>query len=150
MSFSLCLIKAANTLFMTVSNLLHYRLPKIHDQQSLMLRRHSVSIWGREQLAFSVSYNGSQYFVYDRLQHVALEITQDTRPSIFDTPLTLIFNMRQGGYRRLCSYAGGQQFVYDCLQPISGVITQGARPEIVDTLLTLIWRHCIVDICCHR
>ena len=61
-SVSCCLfpMKTANKLFMTVCNLLPPRIPKIHNQQLLMLRWRLFSRWGREHVAFSFSYKGSQ------------------------------------------------------------------------------------------
>jgi len=78
MSFSLFPIMAANTLFLTVCNLLPNRVPKIHNQQSLMHRWRSSSRWGSEHLVSSFSYKDGRYFVYDCLQPLALQITQDT------------------------------------------------------------------------
>jgi len=58
-----------------------------------------------EHVAFSFSYKGSQYFVFDCLQPVATQIAQDTQPTIVDAPLKLISKMGQGGYRGLsCLY----------------------------------------------
>jgi len=66
------------------------RLQKIHDPELLTLHWHSFSWWGRERFTFSFAYTGSQYFVYDNLQPIAPQITEDTWPRIFDAPLTLI------------------------------------------------------------
>ena len=87
---SLLCIKAANTLFMTICNLSPPRLPKIHDQELLMLCWRSFSWWGRECFTVSFAYKGSEYFVYDYLQSITHKITQDTLPRIVDTPLMLI------------------------------------------------------------
>jgi len=102
MSFSLFLIEVANALFMTVCNLLACWLPKIHDQQSLTLGRCTFSRLGREYVIVCFSYKDGQYFVFDRLQPVPLQITQDTWPTIFDAPLMLISKIGQAGYRGLC------------------------------------------------
>jgi len=72
-------------------------LTMMNGQQSLTLCWHSFSRWGREHVPFSFHYNGSQYFVYDYLQPFAPQITQDTRPTIFDAPLRFNFKMEQGG-----------------------------------------------------
>jgi len=60
-SLSLFSLKAANTLCMTVCNRSPPRLPKIQDQQSLMLGWHSFS--GCRRLCVSVCFyhHGSQY-----------------------------------------------------------------------------------------
>jgi len=87
---SLLPIKPANTAFMTICNLLTRRLPKIHDRGSLMHRCRSFSWWGRENCPVSFTYEGSQCFVYDNLQPIAQQITQDTWLRIVDVPLTLI------------------------------------------------------------
>jgi len=87
---SLFPIKAANTSLMTICNLSHHRLPMIHDYESLMLRWRSLSWWGRECFNVSFTNKGSQYFVYENLHSIALQITQDTWPRIVDVPLTLI------------------------------------------------------------
>jgi len=76
-------------------------LTMMEDQQLLMLRWQSFSKWGKEHFTFSFSYKGGQYFVYDCLQPVTPQITQDTRPTIVDALLRLILNMAQGGYRDL-------------------------------------------------
>jgi len=83
-------IKAANTSFMTICNLSPPILPRIHDQESLTLHWRSISWWGRKCFTFSVAYKGSQYFVYDNLQPIAPQISQDTWPRIIGAPLTFI------------------------------------------------------------
>ena len=91
-SMLLCLlpIKAANTSFMTICNLLPPRLPKIHNQESLTLHWHSFSWWGREHFTIIFDYKGSEYFVYDYFQPIAHNIIQDTWPRIVDPLLMLI------------------------------------------------------------
>jgi len=74
----------------------------IEAQQSFTLIWCSFSSWGRVRFTFCFSYKGTQYFVYDCLQPVAPQITQDTRPTIVDALLTLILMMGQGGNRYLC------------------------------------------------
>jgi len=90
MFFSRCPIKVANTLFMTVCNLLPYGLPKIHDQQLLMLHWCSFSRWGRESIEVCFAYKGGQKFIYKCLQPIGGVITPDARPNIVDAQLTLI------------------------------------------------------------
>jgi len=53
-------IQEANTSFMNVCNLSHPIWPKIHDQQSLMLRWRSISRWGRKGIAIYLAYKGGQ------------------------------------------------------------------------------------------
>jgi len=61
----------------------------MEGQPWLTLHPRSFSCWGREHFTFSFGYKGSQYFVYDYLQPVTHQITQDTWPRIVDAPLTL-------------------------------------------------------------
>ena len=77
-------IKAANTSFMTICNLLPPRLPKIHDRESLTLGWFSCSWWGRERFTSTFAYKGNQYFIYDCLHPITPQITQDTWPRIVD------------------------------------------------------------------
>jgi len=60
-----------------------------------MLRWRSFPRWGRDSSAYTFAYKGSQWFVYDCLQPVAPHITQDTRSTIVDAPLTLISKVAQ-------------------------------------------------------
>jgi hypothetical protein len=83
-------IKAAKTSVMAISNLSPRRLPKIHDQESLTLRWRSLSWCGREHFTVSFGDNGCENCVYDYLQPIAHEITQDTWPKTVDAQLTLI------------------------------------------------------------
>jgi len=86
---SLLPIKAANTLFMTICTLLPPRWLMIHDQEWLMLCWCWFSWRGMERFTLSFAYKGSKYFVFDNLQPIAYNITQDRWPRIFDAPLTL-------------------------------------------------------------
>jgi len=70
----------------------------MEDQQLLTLRWRPFSWWGREHFTFSFAYKDSQYFVYDYVQPIAAQITQDTWPRIVDAPLTLILMMGQGAF----------------------------------------------------
>jgi len=81
---------------MTVCNLSQPIVPKIHDQQLLTLRWRSFPRQGRERYSVFFAYNGRQWFVYDCLQPVAPHITKDTRLTIVDAQLTLIFKLTQG------------------------------------------------------
>ena len=82
-------------------NLSPCRLPKIHDQELLTLLWRSFSWQGRESFTFSFSYKGIQYFVYDYVQSIIPQITQDTWPQIVDAPWTLIFIIGQGAFHFL-------------------------------------------------
>jgi hypothetical protein len=73
----------------------------IEGEQLLTLHWHLFSRWGRERCTVSLAYQGSQDSIYDYLQTVAPQITQDTRLTIVNIPLTLIFMMAQGGYYNL-------------------------------------------------
>jgi hypothetical protein len=77
------------------------RVTIMKGQQSLTLRRHSFSSWGREHFTFSCAYQRSQYSVYEYLQPVIPQITNDTGPTIVNAALTLIFMMVQGRYDNL-------------------------------------------------
>jgi len=125
-------------------------LTMMQGEQSLTLCWCSLSRRGREHVASSLFYNGGQYIVHDCLQPVALQITQDTLPTIVDAPLTCIFKMGQDGITACFAYKGSQTFTYDCPQPIGSVITQDIGPKIVDAPLMLISMYCVVSICCHR
>jgi hypothetical protein len=65
----------------------------MQGQQFLMLYWRLLSRWGREHVAFSVSDNDSQYFLYYCLQPVTLQIAHDTRQTIIDAQLTLNIRM---------------------------------------------------------
>jgi len=138
---SLLRIKAANTSFMTICNLSHPRLPKVHDQALLRLCWSSCSWWGRECFTFSFTYKGSQYFIYDYLQHISPQITQDTWPIIVDAPLTLHWRSfswwGRGCYPLFLANKGSQYLVYDNVQPIAPPITQGTWLSIVEAPLKL-------------
>jgi len=78
-------------------------LSMVEGQQLLTLRWRSFSTWGRECFTFLFAYQGSQYSVYDFIQPVALQINQDTQPTIGDALLMLIFRMGHGKYCNLLS-----------------------------------------------
>jgi len=79
-------------------------------QQLLTLHWCSFSTWGRVRFTFSFAYQGSQYSVYDYIQPVALQITQDTWPTILDAPLTPIFMMGHASETTLISVWNTQVF----------------------------------------
>jgi 3'-phosphoadenosine 5'-phosphosulfate sulfotransferase len=89
--------------------------------------------------AISLSAKGGQYSIYDSPQPLTTLITNNTKPNIVDTPLTLIFMMGQGHVAFSLSYNGGEYFIYESSQPSTTMITNDAKPEIVDALLTLIF-----------
>jgi len=60
-------------------------LGMMEGQESWTLCWHSFSRWGRESFALSFAYKGSQYSVYDNLQPVTPQISQDTWPTFVDT-----------------------------------------------------------------
>jgi len=62
----------------------------------MTLSRGSFAECGRERDTFSFAYKGGPYLIDECLQPIATQITQDARPKIVDTPLTLIFRMGQG------------------------------------------------------
>ena len=90
MPLFLWLTKVAHTPFITVCNLSQLWLPKMQNQKLLTLRWRSFSSWGREHVAFSLSYKGGQYSIYDGLQPFTTLITNDAKPKIIDTLLMLI------------------------------------------------------------
>jgi len=72
-------------------------LTMMHGQQSLTLRSHLFSTWGSEHVTITLSYKGSQHFVYDCLQPVPPRL-----PKIQDQQsLMLILKMGQGQYCNL-------------------------------------------------
>ena len=74
----------------------------MESQQSLPLCWCSFSRWGRECFTFYFDYKGSQYFIYDNLQPVTPQITQDTQLTIVDALLMFICKVGQWGCRQLC------------------------------------------------
>jgi len=89
-------IKTVKTMYIEKNGHIQLWLTTMQCQQLLTHGWCTFSKWGREHVAFSFPYKGSQYFVYDWLQPVAPQITEDTRPTIVDAPLTLILTMGQG------------------------------------------------------
>jgi hypothetical protein len=70
----------------------------IQDQQLLTHSQLSFSQLGKKRFTFSFYYEGGQYCVYGRLQHISTQITQDTCPTIEDDSLTLSSWMWAGAY----------------------------------------------------
>jgi len=89
-SLSFFPIKAANTLI--IYRIYHtvFDLPDLQDQKSLTLCWRSISEWGREHEARSLAYKTSQYRMDEWSQPIDKQITNDARPKIVDTQLTLI------------------------------------------------------------
>jgi len=81
-------IQAAILVFIDVCGQVPQILPKMHEHKSLTL----TFKMGRECVAFSIVEKGGQYYLSDYVHSVTLQITEDTRPTIDDTPLTLSFN----------------------------------------------------------
>jgi hypothetical protein len=94
-------IKEVNTCFMTMCNLSHRWLLKIHDHEFLTLSWRSFSWWGRELFNFCFAYKGSQYFIYDYLQPLTLQSTYDPWRRIVAAPLTLNFRLGPGAFHFL-------------------------------------------------
>jgi len=89
-------IQVANAFIIHHSQQVSYQLPDLQYQISFTLCWCSFSEWSREHFTLSFAYTDSQYLIYDCLQPIAAQSTQDARLQIVDDPLTLIFRMRQG------------------------------------------------------
>ena len=83
-------IQSANTLIIYRNDHIAFDLPDLEDQKSLTLRWGSISEWGREREACSCAYKASQDGIYEWSQPIAKQITNDARPKIVDSQLTLI------------------------------------------------------------
>jgi len=79
--------KTVNIMYIENNRHIALWLTMMHGQQLLTLHWRSLSRWGREQVVFSLSYKGSQYFVYDCLQPLSPQITHNTQPTIVDAHL---------------------------------------------------------------
>jgi len=88
--------EAGNSSLMEVGDHVPLRLLKMRDLKSLMHSWCSFSWWGWERVTYSFAFIGGQYLRHDYLQPTAMQITQDARPKIVDTGLTLISMMGQG------------------------------------------------------
>jgi len=95
-SLSLLPIKAAYTSVMNVSDQTPCRVTMMQSQTLLTHCWHSFSQWGRQCVTVSFAYKCSLYLIYEGLHPIATQITQDARPKIIDSPLTLIVRMWQG------------------------------------------------------
>jgi len=95
-------IKADIFLFMEACDQAPFILPKMQDQYSLTLHWRWFSRLGREGFTFSFCYKGSHLYVYRWVISGALQITQDTRPTIVDARLTHIFRMSEGAF--ICTF----------------------------------------------
>ena len=87
-------ITAAISLFMDACDQVPLIIPKMQDPKSLTLRLRSFSWCARERFACFFGNKDGQYYVYDSIWPVTPQITQDTRPTIVDAVLTLIFTMK--------------------------------------------------------
>jgi hypothetical protein len=91
-------IMAANSWYIDVCDHSPSRLPKMQDQKLFTLHWCSFSDWGRECITFVSVYKGSLYLIYERVHPMSIQITQDARPIIIDSQLTLIFWMGQWAF----------------------------------------------------
>jgi len=87
--------KAATTSYINYCHIVTLGVPKIQRQQSLTLQWRTVSACDRECAAIFFNSKESQYFVYEWLQPIATNVTQDGQVKIINAPLTLILRMRQ-------------------------------------------------------
>jgi len=83
-------LKASNSRYIDVSNHSPIRLPMMQDQKSLSLSWRSLSRWGRECVALSSAYKGSQYWDYIQQLLIHFSHTWLTGSQIVDAPCTLI------------------------------------------------------------
>jgi len=114
-------------------------LTMMHGQQSLMLCWCSFARWGKEHVAFSFSYKGSQYCVYDCLPLVAPQTTQDTQP-------TIIYAHIQDGVGRVSHSVSRIDAAGDAFVTVYNVSADWSPRMGDQKLLTLCWRSssCIV------
>jgi hypothetical protein len=59
---------------------------------------HLFSWWASKHFTFSFGFKTTQYFIYNYMQPIALQINQDTGLRFIHTPLTLIVMMWQGAF----------------------------------------------------
>jgi len=86
-------IQTANNFIMYQIDRFSYWIPDLEGQISLTLHCHLFSHWGKERVSSYLSYVGGQYIIHECHQPIATQIMEDSRPEIYDTLLTLIFNM---------------------------------------------------------
>jgi len=82
--------KTVKTLYISNNGHFTLLLTMMQVQQSLTLSWCSFLWWRRKHFAFSFYYEGTQYLIYGYLQPIDPQIAEDTRPTIDDTPSTLI------------------------------------------------------------
>jgi hypothetical protein len=92
-------IKAANTPLITVSNNSQLRLVMMQNQKLLTLRWRSFSEGGSDRTVYIFADKGCQYAAYNSVQQFTTQITNEAKPKIVDTPLTLIFRRAHWPYR---------------------------------------------------
>jgi len=97
------LIKAAISFVIDTCDQVPLMLWKMQDQKLWTLPWCSFSRWGRERFAFSYNFKGCLYFVYDSVQPVAPQITQNTLLTIVDASLMSIFRIWHGTHRHSSS-----------------------------------------------
>jgi len=107
-----------------------------NDQSLLILCWHLFSISGSECVAFSLTYNGCQYLIYESLQPIATQISHDSRPTIVDPSLMSIWDWDQERVAFTFSYKCSLYLHNECLHPIATQITQDVRRKIVDASFT--------------
>jgi len=95
MSLPVLSMKAAYLSFMNVCNQSPCWLTMMQGQTLLTLHWCSFSECGRERVAFSFGFICGLYHIYECLYPISTQITQDARPKIVDTPLTLISRVEQ-------------------------------------------------------
>lgn len=84
--------KAGSTLYLNYCHKVTPILPMMHNQKSVMLHGHSLSMKSREHVS-AVLANGAQYLIDGCLQPITTCITQDVKTKVFDDLLTLIFRI---------------------------------------------------------
>jgi len=87
------------------------RLPHMHQVNLLTLRWRSFSRCSGEHVAVVLASKGCQYVINGCLQPIRKEITQDSKLTIVDTPLTLILRIRQQA--SWCSVSPHKQTISD-------------------------------------
>jgi len=89
-------IKGANAFIINDSNQVSNSLPDLQGRILLTLSWHSFSEWGRECVAFCLTYKCGLYLINECLQPIASQTNHDVRTKIVDTPSTLISRMGWG------------------------------------------------------
>jgi hypothetical protein len=86
--------KVVITLHMYYSHKATRRSQKMQYQKLLMPHWHAISRCGSEPFVLVFVPKGSYYNINGSLQQDVIRITQDAKPNVVDTPLTL--NRRMG------------------------------------------------------